>query len=416
MRAEILTIGTELLIGQVVNTNATFLARELAMLGIDLYFVTTVGDNPERIQNAMRLAWDRSDLVICTGGLGPTADDLTHEMVARFFDLPLLFDAEVYDRVAKAFASKGRTLTESEKKLALFPAETTRIPNPAGTASGVLVERDSKRLMTFPGVPYELTQMWESSARPMLAQQTGATIRSRLLKFAGITEADAAERVRDLEEQSNPTVAPYAGSGEVHLRVTAKASSEAEAEQMLEPVVSEILNRLGAFYFGSEDDTLPGVVGRLLRERGETLAVAESMTAGLLASRITDIQGASDYFVGGSVCYQVAEKVRALGLSQDFVEAHGHVSPEVTRAIAEAIRRLTGATWGLGVTGYAGPSPNTPDDEVGHAYVALTGPEGTELASFRFGGHPREKVKYFGSQRALELLFQRLKKADPVTP
>lgn len=409
MRAEILTIGTELLIGQVVNTNATYLAQELAMLGIDLYLVTTVGDNPARIQEAMRHAWERSDLVICTGGLGPTADDLTHEMVGEFFGMPMVFDPEVYDRVAKSFAAKGRTLTDSERKLAMFPEAAERIPNPAGTASGVVVTRDGKRLMTFPGVPYELTQMWESWARPYLAGLTGATIQSRLLKFAGITEADAAERVRDLEAGQNPTVAPYAGSGEVHLRVTAKANSATEAEQMLEPVVAEILERLGDFYYGSDDETLPGVVGRLLRERGETLAVAESMTAGLIASRITDIQGASDYFVGGSVCYQVAEKVRALGLSQDFVEQHGHVSPEVTRAIAEAIRRLTGATWGLGITGYAGAGPNTPESEVGHSYVALAGPDGTELASFRFGAHPREKVKLFGSQRALEILFQRLK-------
>ncbi|MNK97939.1 putative competence-damage inducible protein [compost metagenome] len=415
MRAEILTIGTELLIGQVVNTNATFLARELAMLGIDLYFVTTVGDNPERILEAMRLAWERSDLVICTGGLGPTADDLTHDMVARFFGDALVFDPEVFARVEKAFAEKGRQLTDSERKLAMFPASADRIPNPAGTASGVVVARGEKRLMTFPGVPYELTQMWESWARPYLAGVTGATTRSRLLKFAGITEADAAERVSDLEEGVNPTVAPYAGSGEVHLRITAKAASEAEAERMLEPVVNEILKRLGDYYFGSEDETLPGVVGRLLRERGETLAVAESMTAGLVASRITDIQGASDYFVGGSVCYQVAEKVRALGLPQEFVEQHGHVSPEVTRAIAESIRALTGATWGLGVTGYAGPSPNTPDAEVGHAYVALTGPDGTEIASFRFGGHPREKVKLFASQRALEMVFRRLKAPTPAT-
>lgn len=409
MRAEILTIGTELLIGQVVNTNATYLARELAMLGIDLYTVTTVGDNPERIQAAMSLAWERADLVICTGGLGPTADDLTHEMVARFVGDSLVFHPDVFERVAASFAEKGRKLTASEKKLAMFPASADLIPNPAGTASGVVVVRGEKRMMTFPGVPYELTQMWETWARDYLTTLTGATIRSRLLKFVGITEADLSERVHDLEDHANPTVAPYAGAGEVHLRVTAKAESSAAADAMLEPVVTEIMDRLGEFYYGSEDQTLPEVVGILLRERGETLAVAESMTAGLLASRITDIQGASDYFVGGSVCYQVAEKVRALGLSPEFVSTYSHVSPEVTQAIAEAIRNLTGASWGLGVTGYAGAGPNTPESDVGHAYVALAGPEGTTLASFRFGGHPREKVKHFASQRALEMLFKRLR-------
>lgn len=411
MRAEILAIGTELLIGQVVNTNATYLARELAMLGIDLYFVTTVGDNPARIQEALRIAWDRADLVICTGGLGPTSDDLTHEMVAQFFGEPMVLDEALYQRIAAAFAEKGRTLTESEKKLACFPKSATRIPNPAGTASGVMLTRGEKRLMTFPGVPYELSQIWESWARPLLTKQTGSTIRSRLLKFVGITEADLSERVSDLEAQANPTVAPYAGSGEVHLRVTAKAETPEAADELLEPVLETIMERLKAFYYGSEDETLPAVVGRLLRERGETLAVAESMTSGLLASRITDIEGASDYFVGGSICYQVAEKVRALGLAEEFVERHSHVSPEVTRAIAESIRERTGATWGLGVTGYAGGGPNTPETEVGHAFMALAGPEGTELVSYRFGGHPREKVKLFASQRALELLFKNLSRA-----
>lgn len=410
MRAEILNIGTELLIGQVVNTNATYLARELASLGINLHRITTVGDNPARIQDALRDAWSAADLVICTGGLGPTADDLTHEMIAEFFGESLVFHADLYERIALTFAERGRPLTESEKKLAMFPASAKLIPNPAGTASGVLMVRGEKRLMTFPGVPYELSQMWETWARPYFTNLTGSTIRSRLLKFVGITEAEASERVADLEASANPSVAPYAGSGEVHLRVTAKAASAAAAHALLEPVVREIMARLGDYYYGSDDETLPGVVGRLLRERGETLAVAESMTSGLVASRITDIQGASDYFVGGSVCYQVAEKVRALGLAPEFVEKHGHVSPEVTQAIAEAIRDRTGATWGLGITGYAGPSANTPESEVGHAYIALAGADGTEVASYRFGAHPREKVKYFGSQRALEILFKRLKR------
>lgn len=409
MRAEILNIGTELLIGQTVNTNATTLARELAALGIDCFFVTTVGDNPERIQAALALAWERADLVICTGGLGPTADDLTHEMVARFFGDAMVFHPDVYARIEEAFAAKGRPLTASEKKLATFPASAELIPNPAGTAAGVLITRGEKRLMTFPGVPYELNQMWESWARPHLSRLGGGSIRSRLMKFVAITEADAAERVADLEAGANPTVAPYAGSGEVHLRLTAKAQSAAEADALLEPVIAEVMRRLGDHYFGSDDATLPGVIGQLLRARGETLAVAESMTAGLVASRLTDIQGSSDYFVGGSVCYQVAEKVRALGIPPEFVEQHGHVSPEVTQAIAEAIRRLTGATWGLGITGYAGAGPNTPDAEVGHAYVALAGPTGTETTSHRFGGHPREKVKVFASQRALELLFLSLR-------
>lgn len=415
MRAEILSIGTELLIGQVVNTNATYLAQELASLGIDCYYVTTVGDNPARIQDALKLAWERSDLVVCTGGLGPTADDLTHEMVAAFLGDRMEVNAEVLARIQAAFKARGRDLLPSEEKLAMFPASATLIRNPAGTASGVYVERHDKRLMTFPGVPHELKHMWESWARPTLERLTGGTIRSHLLKFVGIDEADAANRVSDLLEGTNPSVAPYAGSGEVHLRVTAKAESPEEAERLLSPVMAEIQHRLGQWHFGSDDDTLPGVIGRMLRERDEQLAVAESCSGGLLASRITDVSGSSTYFLGGVVSYAVSEKVRFLGLDAEFIQRHSHVSPEVTEAMAKAIVRVTGATWGVGVTGYAGPSSNTPEDEVGHVYVAVCGPEGTEVQSYRFGRHPRDKVKWFATQRALALLFTRLRKMAPAS-
>lgn len=413
MRAEILNIGTELLIGQVVNTNATYVAQELAKLGIDLYYVTAVGDNPQRILDALALAWSRSDLVVCTGGLGPTADDLTHELVAEFIGDRMELRPELLERIEHAFLARGRKLLPSEHKLATFPSSASLIRNPAGTASGIYVERKDKRLMTFPGVPHELKQMWESWARPTLEQLTGGTIRSYLLKFIGLDEADAAHRVADLLEGQNPTVAPYAGNGEVHLRVTAKAATPMEAEALLAPVVIEIRARLGTWYFGSDDDTLPSVVGQLLKGRGETLAVAESCTAGLLASRITDVSGSSDYFLGGVVSYAISEKVRFLGLERSFIEQHGHVSAEVTTAMADGIARITGAPWGIGITGYAGSGPNTPEDAIGRVYVAVHGPCGTELQSYRFGRHPRDRVKWFATQRALALLFQSLKQKTP---
>ncbi|HEY9898307.1 MAG TPA: competence/damage-inducible protein A [Pantanalinema sp.] len=411
MKAEILNIGTELLIGQVVNTNATYLAQELAGLGVDLYYVTSVGDNPGRIQAALELAWSRADLVICTGGLGPTADDLTHEVIAAFVGDRMELRPDILSRIEKAFAEKGRKLLPSEHKLAVFPSTAALIRNPAGTAAGVYLVRGDKRLMTFPGVPHELSQMWETWARPELEKLVHGSIRSRLMKFVGIDEADAANRVGDLIGGQNPTVAPYAGNGEVHLRVTAKADTATEADALLEPVVAEIRRRLEEWYFGSDDETLPGVVGKMLRERGATLAVAESCTGGLLASRVTDVGGSSDYFLGGVISYAVSEKVRFLGIDPAFIETHTHVSAEVTTAMAEGIHRITGATYGVGVTGYAGPSANTPEEEVGHVFVALSGPQGTEVRSFHFGRHPREKVKWFASQRALAMLFQSLKSA-----
>ena len=410
MLAEILNIGTELIIGQVVNTNATYLAQELAKLGVDLHFVTAVGDNPERILEALRLAWDRSDLVICSGGLGPTADDLTHEMIARFFDVPLILDEAILSKIEGLFVARGRTMLQSERKLAMFPEGAILIANPAGTAAGVYFEQGDKRLLTFPGVPHELQQMWEVWARPKLAAFTHGAIQSRLLKFIGINEADAADRVKDLLKGCNPSVAPYAGNGEVHLRVTAKAATAEEAEHMLLPIVSEIEKRLGAWQFGADDDTLAGVIGKLLRERHETLAMAESVTGGLLSSRITDVAGSSDYFLGGVVSYAISEKVRFLGLDPEFIAKYSHVSAEVSMAMAEGIRRITGSSWALGITGYAGGGPNTPDEAIGLVFAALSGPDGTSVEKFNFGHHPREKVKWFASQRALGMLFQKLKK------
>lgn len=408
MRAEILTIGTELLIGQVVNTNATYLAQELARLGIDLYYVTTVGDNPERLLQALKLAWERSDLVLCSGGLGPTADDLTHETIATFLGEPMVVDETILAHVERLFSERNRALLPEERKLATFPRGVELIRNPAGTASGIHVSREGKHLMTFPGVPHELGQMWETWARPVLEGWSGGTIRSRLLKFAGINEADAAHRVADLLEGNNPSVAPYAGNGEVHLRVTAKADSPEQAEAMLDPVVRTILDRLGEWYFGADDETLPSAVGALLRARGEKLAVAESCTSGLLASRITDVSGSSDYFVGGVVCYAESEKVRFLGLDPAYIAQHGHVSAEVTLALAEAIARVTGTDWGIGITGFAGRGPNTPEDEVGHVFVAISGPGVDEVLAFRFGQHPRDRVKFFATQRALAILYGHL--------
>lgn len=409
MLAEILNIGTELIIGQVVNTNATYLAKELAKRGIDLHFVTAVGDNPERILEALATAWERSDLVICSGGLGATTDDLTHETIAQFFGVPLVRDEAVLARIESLFAARGRSMLPAELKLALFPEGATLIPNPAGTAAGVCVERDEKQLMTFPGVPHELEAMWESWALPRLASLAQGAITSRLLKFVGINEADAAEKVKELLDGSNPSVAPYAGSGEVHLRVTAKARTTAEAERMLEPVVTEISQRLGAWQFGADDDTLPGIIGKLLRARAESLAIAESVTGGLLSSRITDVSGSSDYFLGGVVSYAVSEKVRFLGIDPGFISKHTHVSAEVSTAMAESIKRVTGANWGVGITGYAGGGRNTPASEIGRVFVAISGPDGTTLEGFNFGSHPRERVKWFASQRALGMLFQRLK-------
>ena len=408
MRAEILNIGTELLVGQIVNSNAAWMARSLAELGVDLHHVSVVGDNLPRIVEALQQAWSRVDLVLVTGGLGPTSDDLTHEALACFLGVDLETDATVLSDLRNRMKRHGRGLLHGEDRMAAFPAGASILDNPTGTASGVHVTWQGRDAFTFPGVPHEMKAMWEAHLEPWIQARTGAIIRSRVLRFVGIAEADLAGRVQDLLDGTNPSVAPYAGGGEVVLRVTAKAPNLDAADRMLTPVVNEIRARVGTWCYGEGEAPLPAVVGQLLRDRHETLATAESCTAGLIASRITDIAGSSDYFLGGAVVYSVAEKVRQLGLDPAFVEQHGHVSPEVSVAIAERVRERSGATWALGVTGFAGGAIHAPDPANGTVHVALSGPTGTEVLTHRFGSLPREQVKLFTSQRALAMLWRAL--------
>ncbi|MBM3267855.1 MAG: competence/damage-inducible protein A [Candidatus Sericytochromatia bacterium] len=410
MLAEILSIGTELLIGQVVNTNATWLARRLALLGIDVHRVVTVGDNMARLCEAVEIALGRADLVVCTGGLGPTADDITIEAVARVMGDTLEQRPDVARHIEEMFSRRGRPMSRLDLKQALFPPSAELIPNPAGTAFGLCIRRGEADLMAFPGVPSELEAMWQAWAEPRLAARAGATIRSTLLKYAGCTEAELAELVSDAFAAKNPTVAPYTNSGEVHLRVTAKAVGPEEADALLAPVVAGLIERGVRFFFGRDDDTLPSVVGSHLRAARQTLAVAESATGGLLASRITDVPGSSDYFRGGCVAYSVDAKVRNLGVPSELIAAHGAVSRETTEAMAQAARHAFGAEWGIGTTGWAGPSPGVAESDVGLVYICVAGPGGAlSSREYRWGRHAREQIKHFATQRALATLLRKIK-------
>jgi nicotinamide-nucleotide amidase len=408
VRAEVLCIGTELLIGQVVNTNATYLARELAAIGVDLFWVTTVGDNPARMHEAIATAMGRADLVLVSGGLGPTADDLTVEAVANWLGEPMVERQEVRDHIDSWFRQRNRPIAASNYKQALFPPSAELIPNPNGTAYGLCVRKGNACLMAFPGVPMELRSMWTSWSRPRLQAESGATTRSVLMRFVGIGEALLAERVAHLLEGSNPSVAPYAGDWEVHLRVTAKAATSEQADALLAPVVAE-LAAIAPYYYGRDDETLPAAVGRLLSQRGETIATAESCTGGLLASRLTDVAGSSAYVRGGVVAYDVDVKRRLLGLPDEGVLDQGVVSEPVARALAQAARRTPGADWGVGITGYAGDGPEVPAGQAGLVWLAVAGPDGEVAEAANFGGSvPRETIKFRATQSALALLRRQL--------
>jgi nicotinamide-nucleotide amidase len=408
--AEILTIGTEMLLGDLVDTNAAWLSSRLASLGVSIYRHTTVGDNKERIVTALREATDRVDLVVTTGGLGPTSDDLTNECLATVAGREMVEYPEARRHVDEMFASMGREPTSSNYKQALFPEGSDLIPNPLGTAMGALIELEGALIATFPGVPAEMESMFGETLELLLKERSDGAIVSRTLHFIGIGESALAEKVQDLLDASDPTVAPLAGEGKVRLRVTARATTPEEAEEKLEPVAKEILSRLGEYNFGEDEETLESVIARLLTERGETLALAESCTGGLLAKRLTDGPGASAYLIEGLVTYSNEAKERLLGVSEALLVEHGAVSELVACAMAEGVRKTAGADYGLSVTGVAGPAGGTGEKPVGLIFVGLSDEEGTvaEKLDLSTWKGSRQAIRERSANRAFDLLRHRI--------
>jgi nicotinamide-nucleotide amidase len=408
--AEILTIGTEILLGDLLDTNSTWLSSRLAALGVSIYRHTTVGDNKHRITAALQEAASRADLVITTGGLGPTSDDLTNECLGVAAGREMVEYSEARRHVDEMFARFGREPTPSNYKQALFPEGTRLIPNPLGTAMGALLELDGALVATFPGVPGEMKGMFEETLEPLIKERSEGSIVSRTLWFTGLGESALAEKVQDLLDASDPTVAPLAGQGKVRLRITTRAGTPEEAEKKIEPVAEEILFRLGDYYFGEDDETLEDAVGKLLTEWGATLALAESCTGGLLAKRLTDRAGSSAYFIEGLVTYSNESKERLLGVPLEMLVEHGAVSEPVARAMAEGVRKVAGTDYGLSVTGVAGPDGGTEEKPVGLVFVGISDESGTvverlDLSAWR---RSREAIRERSANRAFDLLRHRI--------
>jgi nicotinamide-nucleotide amidase len=372
MRAEIFSIGTELLLGQIVDTNAAYIAQRLAEAGIPLFFKNTVGDNPDRLRQVLRLALERSDLLICTGGLGPTEDDITTAGIAEAFGVPLELREDAKATLERFFADRGRPMSDNQLKQAMYPVGATLVPNPTGTAQGFILEKDGKTAIVLPGPPNELYPMWRDTVAAYLRARSGQTIVSRTLRFCGIGEGALEVRLREIiHAQDNPTVAPYAKLGEVHIRVTARAADDAEAWRLIDPVVARIRDVADQYLYGVDEETLEEIVGGLLRARGLTLAVAESCTGGLLGGRLTNVPGSSDYFLGGVISYGNAVKERVLGVPAVTLAAHGAVSEATACAMADGARRTIGADVGISITGVAGPGGGTAEKPVGLVYLGL---------------------------------------------
>lgn len=435
MSAEIICIGTELLLGDILNTNCHYLAQELASLGIPHYYQSVVGDNVDRIHQVIQTAIARSTILIFTGGLGPTPDDLTTEAIASFWSTPLKEDAAVLADIQAKFASIGRKMTPSNRKQALIPQGAQILPNPLGTAPGMIWEISGEKLapslpiplsphqtspkkynsltiLTFPGVPSEMKRMWRDTAVPFLKSRGWGQniIYSQMLRFRGIGESALAEKVIDLFELSNPTVAPYAGEGEVRLRVSAKAASEAEAIAIIEPVAQKIREIAGLNYFGCNDETLASVAGKLLCDRKYTIAVAESCTGGGLGAMLTEIPGSSQYFQGGIIAYANEVKINLLKVSAADLAQEGAVSEIVARQMAQGVKQLLGTDYGISITGIAGPDGGTENKPVGLVYIGLATPDGVVSVKECHFGYRRERslIRDLSAYTALDLLRRQL--------
>lgn len=411
--AEVISIGTELLLGDILNTNAQFLAQELATLGIPHYYQTVVGDNPDRIQQAIAMACRRSRLLIFTGGLGPTPDDLTTATLADFFDTSLVEHPSILADIAEKYRRQGRTMATSNRKQALLPEGAEILPNPLGSAPGMIWQpRPGLTLMTFPGVPSEMRAMWTATAVPYLQQQgwIQGTIVSRMLRFWGIGESTLAEKVADLLEQTNPTVAPYAGDGEARLRISARAETPEAAAVAIAPTEAIIRQRVGADCYGVDDDTLATVVGHLLQAHKQTLAVAESCTGGGLGQMLTQIPGSSIYFHGGIIAYDNSVKVNLLGVNPGVLEQQGAVSHEVAQQMAQGAQRQLKTDWALSITGIAGPGGGSPAKPVGTVFIGLAQPDGSVHSyPYQFGEfRGRDWVRHVSACSALDRLRRAL--------
>lgn len=400
---EILSVGTEILLGDILNTNSRYLSLELAKLGISVLRHTTVGDNPERLAAALRTALERSDIVIATGGLGPTADDITRDVCCEVMGFELKLDDKIADGIRNYFAAKGYEMPESNLRQAYVPVGGTVFENNHGTAPGIGLKKNGKCVVILPGPPYEMAPMYKESVVPYLSEYSDGAIVSQTVRTMGIGESAMAELCADLLENENPTVAPYAKKGEALLRITAKAESEEEAAELCKPVIEEIKSRLGSYVYGIDSESIEQRVVELLKKNNMTIATAESCTAGYISKRITDISGASSVFEFGAVTYSNEIKHRILGVSEETLEKYGAVSEQTAREMAAGVRRVAGSDIGISITGIAGPNSDGTNKPVGLCYIALDAEDAQIFEKIETGKNDREYNRYVTASRALNL-------------
>ena len=404
MKAEIIAVGTEILLGNIVNTDAQVISQGLSELGIDVFYQTVVGDNPARLEDAVRIAKERADVIITTGGLGPTFDDLTKETLARVFGKKMFLHEPSLGRIREYFNKTNRVMTLNNEKQAWLPEGCTVLENDWGTAPGCAFEAMGKHVVMLPGPPRECTPMFRERAMHYLSALSGGCIVSHNVRVFGLSESNMETILHDrMEEMKNPSIAPYAKTGECFVRVTAKAETAEKAEALCTPVVQEVVNTLGDYVYGVDVESLEAVVGKLLSEKGLTLAVAESCTGGLVSKRLTDVSGCSAYYLGGVCSYSNEVKINVLGVDPMLIERNGAVDPGVAEQMARGVAKVIGSDIGVGITGIAGPGGGTPEKPVGLVYISVAFRDKIHTVELR-SGSGRDRVREHAASTALNMV------------
>lgn len=408
MKAEILAVGTEILLGDIVNTNAHYLSKRLADLGISVYHQSVVGDNEERLLKAYELAFERADIVIATGGLGPTKDDLTKEIGAQYFNKRLILHEESLNYIKSYFSKMNRPMSSGNEKQAYLPEGGIILKNDNGTAPGCIIEENNQILVMLPGPPREMAPMFENYVVPYFQKFSDGVLVSKVLRVAGLGESAMAEKVEDImESQTNPTIAPYAKDNEAILRITSKGSTKEEAEALIVPVEKAIRERLEINVYGEGDTTLEAVVGEMLVKENLTIATAESCTGGLLAGTLINYPGISSVFLEGAITYSNEAKMKRLGVKEETLAAFGAVSEQTAAEMAEGIAKAAGTDIGISVTGIAGPGGGTEEKPVGLVYVGLYLKEKVKVKKLNLSGD-RQKIRQRTVVSALDWLRREL--------
>jgi len=413
LNAEIICVGTEILLGDIINTNGSFIASQLAELGIDIYHQTVVGDNHSRLHDALEIAFSRADMVITTGGLGPTYDDMTKDTIAKYFKRKLVHDEKSVENVKNLFKSLKRNMTENNLKQALVIEGSIVLGNEYGLAPGMYLEQDGKTVVMLPGPPYEMEPMFINKLKPILLKDSGSTLVSKNIHIFGVGESSVENTLRDMMIRSkNPTIAPYAKRGEVLVRVTAKAANKEEGLRIADPAVEEICRILKGNVYGIDAENLQNELVRRLSEKKKTIAVAESCTGGIVASRITEISGSSAVFGYGVVTYANQAKIDLLGVGENTLVEHGAVSKETAEEMAQGVRKLGNSDIGLAITGIAGPTGGTKEKPVGLVYVAVDTEKGCEVKKLNLSrrrADERNGIRQYAASNALFLALSSLK-------